>query len=372
MGLFASAAGGCTQPVRHFPGAKPVGVKPELEVVRYQWNRTISDKEFLEYKPERTSIAARDPKSNRVFIAGADGVFRSLNADTGEEIWRFDTHEAPFSRPVVEWPFVYFGAGDGVLYAFHVNSSTPRWKYRGDGAAGGTPLIHGNLIVFVTDQARVYAVDKTTGEWKWGYERDLPPKFAIHGFNSPIAAGGHVVVGFPDGKLVGLSPEDGAPAWMLNLASPGEYPSIHRDSAAVDPDAVLVPVYNRGLVLVNARDGKEIRVIQADGPSEPVVYKDRVYAMTRDGVIREYHLATGEPGWSYAVHGGYAGALLLYRDFLVVPMDDSYLYFFDLERRRPAQVVTQGSPFSAAATISGDRLLQMSNGGVLYSFQFWR
>ncbi len=81
-----------------------------------------------------------------VYVGSADGRVYAVDADNGQERWKFKTgkavpsprngaidwelHKGVFSSPAVAGGTVYFGAADGHLYAVDANTGQETWRFK--------------------------------------------------------------------------------------------------------------------------------------------------------------------------------------------------------------------------------------------------
>ena len=73
-----------------------------------------------------------------------------MEADTGDEIWRFETGKSIKSSPVVADDTVFCGGGDRNLYAVDVASGAEKWKFNvGRKINGVSPISVAESMVFV-------------------------------------------------------------------------------------------------------------------------------------------------------------------------------------------------------------------------------
>jgi outer membrane protein assembly factor BamB len=126
-------------------------------------------------------------KDNRLYtmgIAEREGVVYCLDAETGEEIWRY-AYGAEFemqSTPTIDGKYVYALSTKGILMCLKAKNGKPRWKKdlvseynvtKPFYGFAGSPVIEGDLV-FLTANTSGFALDKNTGEKVWGSEK--PPE----------------------------------------------------------------------------------------------------------------------------------------------------------------------------------------------------
>src|SRR5659263_54894 len=97
---------------------------------------------------------------NGVFYIGSTfGVF-ALNAETGKEIWRYQTNGFIKSVPAVSNGVVYFGAEDKMFYAIDAKNGTLKWK--NDTSLGGytaSAAVVDNIVYAIPKDGTFYSFD---------------------------------------------------------------------------------------------------------------------------------------------------------------------------------------------------------------------
>lgn len=215
----------------------------------------------------------------QVYFPGGDGILRALDAQTGDEIWRFDlnpkdtvwelggrgSRNAVISTPVFYENSVILGVGqdpehgEGVGHLWRIDATktgdlsaelgdigqpgTPNpnsgviWHYGGEdesgevtGEEGGeifrrtmsTVAIAGGLVIAPDLSGRVHCVDVETGERYWEY--DLLAEL----WGSPMIVDGKVLLGDENGDLnvFQLSKEENEPEKILFPSSIYSTPTI--------------------------------------------------------------------------------------------------------------------------------------------------
>jgi outer membrane protein assembly factor BamB len=122
-----------------------------------------------------------------VFVAGSDGLVRSIDAATGQLRWKADTAGSIFFPPAIDHGRAYVGSNDGRVYAFEAATGNPLWRFRAAPSerkipvygqlastwpvAGGVLVSDGILYAAAGishfDGTHVYALDAITGLTKW-------------------------------------------------------------------------------------------------------------------------------------------------------------------------------------------------------------
>lgn len=160
--------------------------------------------------------AAPVAAQNLAFSAGADGIIRAIDIDTGRQVWRAYTGGAIRVSPSIADGRLYVGSGDGYAYCFEAKTGQCLWKFRAaakeriigvygslmstwPAAAGvlvdnGIAYVAAGIVNF--DGTYLYALDAVTGEIKW---QNTTSGHLTPGAMTGVSVQGHMLL--HDGKL---------------------------------------------------------------------------------------------------------------------------------------------------------------------------
>lgn len=148
-------------------------------------------------------IASRPTLHDGAVLFGADdGVFRSLNAVTGDVRWTYTTRGANLpSSPLVVDDVVVFGAlDDSRIYGLDAETGGEIWQLE-TGIVLSSPVWTGDEVAIAAG-SDVLAIDPSTGRVRWR----LPTDDLVS--DTPIAVDGDVIIQVR-GSVLRLSPPDG-------------------------------------------------------------------------------------------------------------------------------------------------------------------
>jgi outer membrane protein assembly factor BamB len=210
-----------------------------------------------ELTPHRVSSPAI--VDNIVYFGSEDFHLYALDAETGQEIWKFRTEEWVLSSPAVAKGVVYFGSEDGNLYAVDSKTGQKKWKFNTGKWIDGSPAVANNLVYFGSDDDYLYAVDAKTGKEKWKLKTDSG---TIGISSSPAIDNNIVYLGSGSGYLIAADMTTGQEIWKFKAGN------VIMSSPAVYDDVVYVGsasgflfglFFSAGYVYaVNAKTGQEI------------------------------------------------------------------------------------------------------------------
>ena len=247
---------------------------------------------------------------------GENDVIRTLDADTGEEKWRYtypepgrENHGFTRATPTVENGRVYTVSRTGVVHCLAAADGELVWRADVMADHGGEPpewgaansaLIDGDRLIAVAagEDSHVVALDKETGEEIWaGGGTD------IAGYGTPTIAvldGRKQYLVFTGKSLISVAPEDGTLLWRhpweTRLDSNACAPII------VDENSVWIASgYRRGCALLRV-DGNEVTEVWSDRKITPhwssaVLVDGHIYTTTPPGYLVCVEAKTGEEKW---------------------------------------------------------------------------
>ncbi len=262
----------------------------------------------------------------RMYLIDNDGVFISLNNDTGKVLWKerlgilnasspafwrgmllavnlepaqalgvrakdgkvLWTHDLPSraeSSPLVVGERMYFGSESGEFYALKARTGKLIWKTDLAGAVKAAPA-YADGSLYVGDYAgKMYSLRASDGAIRW-QSSDLGAGLGRTGrfYSTPAVAFGRVYAGNVDGRVYSFDRQTGAIAWTF---SAGDF--VYSGVAAADGPKTKPAVYfgshDRSAYAVDAQSGKLIWKAapggQVSGPA--TVVGDVVYVSTFSG-----------------------------------------------------------------------------------------
>ncbi len=96
----------------------------------------------------RITFTGNEENLDVVYIGSMDHNLYAINAENGQEIWRFSAGEAFESSPTVSDDVVYIRCMDQNLYAIDAISGEGKWKYQVEGRKSSPPVIIDGVVYF--------------------------------------------------------------------------------------------------------------------------------------------------------------------------------------------------------------------------------
>jgi outer membrane protein assembly factor BamB len=221
-----------------------------------------------------------------------DGYLVALDLLTQKPKWSFDLGGYPVrASPAIAERTVYLANGFSV-FAIDADTGNQRWKFAMDYAGESSPTVADGVVYVASKENHLYAIDAKTGKQLWFYKTDGLL------FGSPSVSEDMVVIGGDDGDLFAVDRSNGHLAWKLTLDS-GIY-----STPAIDGDRVFVTTKNKTTVAVDLSTGEELWNYPVGGSASPAVAGGVVYIGSDDGAIYAIDAAQGgDPLWLFATGG---------------------------------------------------------------------
>jgi outer membrane protein assembly factor BamB len=224
----------------------------------------------------------------------AAGYMVALDAETGEELWRFKAGVIE-SSPLLVNGVLYFGTFDDRLYALDAETAEPRWTFKaGDDVKGG-PVLYRGTIYFGAYDGKVYAVDARNGRRRWVASAQGGLRGAGNFYGTPAAAYGRIFIGNTDGKVYAFGARSGNLLWSKSTGG------FVYSSAALWNKTVYIGSYDRHLYALDAATGDVRWRFDANGKvSGPATVLDGiVYFSTLRGRTYGVNARTRKRVWTF-------------------------------------------------------------------------
>jgi outer membrane protein assembly factor BamB len=365
-GVFDDLLGGDKDP--ELEPAKLEKITETLKI-RKIWSTDLGkESDFLRVALRPTGDGAR------IYAASANGNVHALDPETGKRIWRTELKVELTAGPGVGNGVVAVMAADGFLVVLDAETGEEQWRTDIDGESLAQPLIEDDLIVIQTIDNRLRAVAVTDGRPKWTIEQKTPA-LTLRGSASPLTAGGNIVAGFDNGRLVAIDAETGDIAWDSMLSPPSGRSDLERLSdvdgqLAVVGQDIYAAGYQGTLASVAAESGQVLWQQEISTFVGVAADWNNLYTADENGEIIAMTRRSGTEEWRQA-------ALLRRWPTLPVPFHTAvvagdfkgYLHFFSnvdgepVARTRLGKKAISGAPYVAA-----DRLFVQSDSGKLHAF----
>ncbi len=349
--------------------------KPGLDLMSIKWKLSTGDR-LHETKPQEFAGAA--VWADTVYVGGESGDLFAVRATNGRLRWRQHVG-AIGATPTIVRGLLYLGTLDGYLLCIDAQTGDEQWRYQTHGAIDAAPEVAKNIVVFSNEADQVYGIDALKGTYKWQYKAETPDNdYMLRGHAGVAIDGDLVFTGFANGSMVALRLENGSVAWSTSLKGEADKFVDVDATPVVDGNTVYVTSSSGGLYALDKTTGLvrwrapifDTAAPGAQGNTGPVtVDKDRLYVAVADlGIYAMDH--DGNILWRQGTRGGGEPATpVVAGNLLIYTLAGDGVYIADRKTGEVYEWFDPGDGVSSTPTYTDDgSLYVLSNRGVVYAF----
>jgi outer membrane protein assembly factor BamB len=349
---------------RSGPAQKPSELQPFTPTAeaRIAWQTAVGAADRFAFAPTAAGGA--------LYTANASGEVVKLDAASGKMEWRTDTGSRLSAGPGADARVVVVGSPRGELIALDATGKL-NWKAYLTGEILSAPQVDEGIVAVKSGDGRIHGLSVQDGRRRWIYQRALPP-LTVHSPAGITMTNGGVFSGFAGGKLVALLMNNGALAWEATVATPRGSTELERitdivGAPLVDGRAVCAIAYQGRMGCFDALKGTQLWV--RDLSSTMPLASDRSYLYATDdaGNVHAFDKTSGASIWRQEKLSGrgVSGAAVV-GDLIAVGDYQGYVHFLDRrDGAFAARVATDGSAIVLPPLALRDAVVvQTRNGGV--------
>jgi outer membrane protein assembly factor BamB len=281
--------------------------------VEVLWEKSVGDgvdDYFSRIKP----IVAYD----KVFSASREGDVFAFDTVTGKKVWQVDLSDINNERsfwdnrvsalvaggPIAGLNKIFIGSESGKVFALDAQTGALVWQANIKGEVITPPAIDSGILVVNSASGIMIAFNADTGEVLWEIEQDVPA-LTLRGLSAPVIASGGVVVGTGKGDVSVYILEKGQEGWTTEVGESTGSTELERvidvDSAPVVFGDKVYAISARGnLAAIELKSGRILWKRQYSSYRQISVYRNDIYITNTRGHIYALNRLDGIERWSNA------------------------------------------------------------------------
>lgn len=228
-----------------------------------------------------------------LYAAGVDGTVAALTPDKGKKIWRTDVDYTLTGGVGYGAGRVLLGTDGGKVLSLDAASGDTQWEVEVSGEVLAAPQTNGKVVIVQAYDGRLHGLSAEDGSELWAYDSTLPV-LTLRGTSTPVIYEKMAIAGFANGRVQAFDLETGAVRWEARVAIAQGRSEIDR---IVDIDGPLVIVGNTAFAVsyqgrVTAIDiGSGRKLWQEDASSYVGVDQGfgNIYVSDEDGSVIAFH-----------------------------------------------------------------------------------
>jgi outer membrane protein assembly factor BamB len=245
-----AAAAGCSSwnplvalGLQNAPANKPTPLAPITASVtpRAVWTVAAGKSQGYSFRPV---VFER-----RIYAAAADGTVTLIDEDTGRVMTRIDTKKRLSGGLEAGDGKIIAGTLKGEVVALDA-SGKALWTTSVAGEVIAPAAVGRKVAVVRTSDGRIFGLSTDDGKRRWVFQRPTPA-LLLRSDAGVLAVGQDVVAGYPNGKLLALDIDDGKLTWEVTVTMPRGATELERIA-----DVAGLPVIDGANICAGAFQGK--------------------------------------------------------------------------------------------------------------------
>ncbi len=272
--------------------------------------------------PGTTAVSEPVISNGVVFIGSRDGAVYAINANTGKQVWRFQTGRDLSTTPEI----VHASKSSSATDMLNTYAESVKGRSKGKRYISATPVVYNDTVYIGSWDNRFYALDAVTGKEKWSFDARVPifKKAIIADQKIIFVTGGRHQFGDKvDGLAYALNPASGKVLWVFdtlpadtNSRWRSHLPEVRNNLAYVvnwDSKKYEEGVTDTSYIhAIDIKTGKARWSVNVNGawPSPPTINDSYIFLITDTrgsadtSVLHAIDISNGKETWSFEVVGG--------------------------------------------------------------------
>jgi outer membrane protein assembly factor BamB len=339
---------------------------PGLKKIEPRWKVSLGGEDLVPLSP----AVAHD----HVYAARGDGQVYAFTTVSGAPTWRTDL-KVPLTAGVgAADGFVAVGTQQGLVILLDEDGKELWRQSAGNSEISAAPVISGGLVVVRTGDGRLVALNTTDGKRRWTLERSLPALTLYHASNA-VAVRGALFAGYPGGKLLAITLDQGRIGWEAPVAIPRGATELERvadvtGAPQVSDRNVCAATFQGRVACFETSNGNPIWSRDASSIAGLGADTSRVYVADDKGVVSAWERASGSSSWKNEDFLGrrLVGATAASGQVIVTDLQ-GYVHWLDrIDGKVMARARTDDTSAVQAPIFLGDGVLVQTRKGGLYAF----
>ena len=302
---------------------------------------------------------------DELIIGAPDGSMLAVRPN-GVRRWKFpqgDSEEvAPiYARPAVSEGRAYVGEYNGLIYAVNIEDGSLLWKAdTGDSVVGG-PVVAGGKVVVGSSNGKLLSYDAALGGaplWEFPASREIGKIWT-----TPVIHDGVVYFGALDHKMYAVSLETGEAFWDQPFEAEGAITT----TPLVADGRVYIGSFDKNFYALDASDGTELARLEGEGWfwGGAITDGEFIYVGNLDGNLYAWDGESVEAE-HYPTEGPIVAPPIFVGDnWIAIGSDDRNVYVLEKGSLAEVWTLAVGSQVRAAMAVDGNVLYVTSIDNVL-------
>ncbi len=326
---------------------------------------------------------------DKTFSASRSGDVLAFDVKTGKKIWQVDLSDINNERsfwdsnvsalvaggPITGMSKIFLGTENGKIFALDAETGSLVWQGNVKGEIITAPAIDSGILVVNTASGIMSAFNAVNGEELWSIQQDVPA-LTLRGVSAPVIASGGVLVGTGKGDVSVYILDKGQQGWSTEVGEASGSTELERvidvDSAPVVFGDKIYAISSRGnLVAIDLSSGRILWKRQYSSYRQISVHRNDIYLTNTLGHVYAINRISGIERWSNLTlaNRGVTGPAVI-DDYIVVGDFEGYLHWLNQETGEiVARHHVDDSGIYSTPTVDNNVLYSQSRDGDLQAIE---
>jgi outer membrane protein assembly factor BamB len=300
---------------------KPGPVRPQPDILLRGWVYSEPEADTLKLETGVQPLTFSSPiihGEKVIYGTNHYGVI-AVHKTSGRMLWQRQWKSSISANPFVLANKVFIGDEEGQLHALDLQSGRELWTVSLSQSAVGSPTVAEDKLLVATVDESLHALDPGTGKLLWTYKRPVFTTTSIKGGGNPSYISGRIWMGFSDGSLLALDPNDGAVVMEKQFRDNIKFTDIDAKTIAWR-DGMLMTTYD-GKLRYLKKDASIIWEFNAGGARAPYISpldSEVIYLPSSEGTL--YALRQNKELWRYSINKGVPTGVVMVKSNSKMPV----------------------------------------------------
>jgi outer membrane protein assembly factor BamB len=247
-------------------------------------------------------------ENGQVFTIDTRGLVSAVNADNGRVLWTTRLDKKGEKKAVafggglaVSGGVLYASTGYGFLSALDTDTGREIWRYDGLVPMRGAPTVSDGRVFVITQDNQILAIDAQSGTLSWT-QAGLPEDAGLLGAASPAVSTDTVVAALSSGELLALRVENGRLAWQDTLSRTRRLTPLATladidGNPVIDRNRVYAVGHAGRMVAIDMRSGERVWESNVPSVNTPWIAGDYLFLVSVDAELTAISAADGRVRW---------------------------------------------------------------------------
>jgi len=348
------------------------------------WEKSVGDGSENYFSRLKPVVAYKT-----VYSASRAGDVIAFDEKTGKTRWKIDLSDIDKERsfwdsresallsggPVVSVDKVFIGSENGKLYTLDAQTGELLWQANIKGEILNAPAVDSGVVVANSASGIMKAFNVETGKELWKVEKEVP-SLTLRGISTPVIVSGGVLVGTDKGNVNVYLLDKGQQGWSTEIGEPTGSTELERvidvDSAPVVFGDRIYAISSRGnLVAIELKSGRILWKRQYSSYRQIAIYRNTIFLTNLRGYVYAIDRVNGIERWSnLTLANRKVTGPAIVDDYVVVGDFEGYLHWLNQETGEiVARHKVDGSGIHSTPTVVDNILYSQSRNGDLQAIK---